>query len=75
MCLFFSAWTELAVCRHKTISLYMADDHLVHSANHMYHLLCIYIYIYINPCTLPAQCLYALHMMLTLKCNYFSIQC
>jgi len=42
MCLVFSVWTELAACRHKTIPLYMAADHLVHSANHMYHLLYIY---------------------------------
>jgi len=41
MCLFFSGWTEPAVCRHKTIPLYMAADHLVHSANHMYHLIYI----------------------------------
>lgn len=40
MCLVFSVWTELAVCRHKTIPLYMAADHLVHSANHL-----LYIYI------------------------------
>ena len=67
----FSLWTKLAVCKHKTIPLYMASDHLVHSANHTYHLL----YNIYETLALCLQCLYALHVMLTLKYNYFPIQC
>jgi hypothetical protein len=44
--LFFSLWTELAVCKHKIIPLYMAVDCLVHSCNHMHHLLYICTHIY-----------------------------